>query len=67
MLMRRLALVALLQSSLGDCDDYRRLLLSDVTKHLSCADRRALRHLARVELQRPDLSEENALSFLGEP
>lgn len=57
----------LLQSSLGDCADYRRQLLHDVQQNLTCADRRALRHLARIELQRPDFSEENALSFLGEP
>jgi hypothetical protein len=57
----------LLQSSLGDCADYRRQLQHDVAQSLTCADRRALRHLARVELQSPDLTEENTLAFLAEP
>lgn len=57
----------LLQSSLGDCKAYRRQLQGEVAGRLSCADRRALRHLASVELGRPDLSEAGALSFLGEP
>ena len=57
----------LLSSSLGDCDAYRRDLRRRVQQNLTCADRRALRHLATVELGRPDLTEEDALSFLGEP
>jgi len=57
----------LLQSSLGDCAAYRRALQRDVAQNLTCADRRALRHLARVELQKPEFSEESALSFLSEP
>lgn len=57
----------LLQSSLGDCADYRRQLRHDVEPKLTCADRRALRHLARVELARPDFTEEDTLSFLSEP
>jgi hypothetical protein len=57
----------LLQSSLGDCDGYRRQLLSVVAQKLTCADHRALRHLAAVELGRPDFTEEDTLSFLGEP
>lgn len=57
----------LLQSSLGDCADYRRQLQRDVAQNLTCADRRALRHLAHVELHKPDFVEENALAFLGEP
>jgi hypothetical protein len=57
----------LFQSSLGDCADYRRQLQHDLAQALTCADRRALRHLARVELKRPDLTDENALSFLAEP
>ncbi len=55
----------LLDSSLGDCSNYRRRLQSELRDHLSCADRRALRHLARVELAQPDLSDDDALSFLG--
>jgi hypothetical protein len=57
----------LLVSSLGDCDDYRRQLERTVGQNASCADRRALRHLARVELGRSDFSEADALAFLGEP
>ena len=57
----------LLQSSLGDCADYRRQLQHDLAQRLTCADRRALRHLARVELKRPDLTDEDALSFLADP
>jgi hypothetical protein len=57
----------LLQSSLGDCAAYRRRVRDQVAGHLSCADRRALRHLASRELGRPDLSEAAALSYLGEP
>lgn len=57
----------LLQSSLGDCSAYRRRVRDEVAGHLSCADRRALRHLASRELGRPDLSEATALSYLGEP
>jgi hypothetical protein len=57
----------LLQSSLGDCADYRRQLQREVAQNLTCADRRALRHLARVELRKPDLTDEAAISFLAEP
>lgn len=57
----------LLVSSLGDCDDYRRQLERTVAQNTSCADRRALRHLARVELGRSDFSEADALAFLAEP
>lgn len=56
----------LLGSSLGDCHDYRRGLQREVAQNLSCADRRALRHLATVELNRSDLTEADALAFLGE-
>lgn len=56
----------LLGSSLGDCHDYRRRLQGEVAQNLSCADRRALRHLATVELNRADLTEADALAFLGE-
>jgi hypothetical protein len=55
----------LLVSSLGDCDDYRRHLKREVARNLTCADRRALRHLADVELDRSDFSEADALAFLG--
>lgn len=57
----------LMQSSLGDCGAYRRRVRDEVAQRLSCADRRALRHLASAELGRPDLSEAAALSYLGEP
>jgi len=56
----------LLGSSLGDCHDYRRRLQGEVAQNLSCADRRALRHLATAELNRSDLTEADALAFLGE-
>jgi hypothetical protein len=55
----------LLQSSLGDCQGYRRELERQVADNPSCADRRALRHLAVVELDRPDFSEADTLAFLG--
>jgi hypothetical protein len=57
----------MLVSSLGDCDDYRRQLAHEVAQNPSCADRRALRHLATVELNRSDFSEADALAFLGAP
>jgi hypothetical protein len=57
----------LLQSSLGDCADYRRQLKHEVAQNLTCADRRALRHLARIELQAPDSTDEDVLSFLAAP
>jgi hypothetical protein len=57
----------LLRSSLGDCAAYRRRVRDEVAEHLSCADRRALRHLAARELGRPDLSDAAVLSYLGEP
>lgn len=56
----------LLQSSLGDCHDYRRRLQAEIGPNLSCADRRALHHLATVELHRPELSEAETLAFLAE-
>ena len=57
----------LLQSSLGDCRGYRRQVLSEVRARLSCADRRALRHVASKELDRPELSDDDVLSFLASP
>jgi hypothetical protein len=55
----------LLQSSVGDCGAFRRELVSQVQGRLSCADRRALRHLASAELQRPELGDAELLAFLG--
>jgi hypothetical protein len=57
----------LLQSSVGDCGAYRRRLRDEVAAQLSCADRRALRHLVSRELGRPELSEAAALAYLAEP
>jgi hypothetical protein len=57
----------LLRSSLGDCDAYRQRLATALGARLTCADRRALRHLADRELAQRDLSAEQALSFLASP
>jgi hypothetical protein len=57
----------LLRSSLGDCDAYRQQLATALRPRLSCADRRALRHLAEHELAQRDLSNEQALTFLASP
>jgi hypothetical protein len=57
----------LVQSSLGDCSTYRSELSAELRPKLSCADRRALRHLATRELGRPELSDDETLSFLGSP
>ena len=57
----------LLQSSLGDCSAYRGRVRDEVARKLSCADRRALRHLASAELGQPQLSEAAVLSYLGDP
>jgi hypothetical protein len=57
----------LLGSSLADCGDYRRELARQLGQsELSCADRRALRHLAEVELGRPELDHEATLAYLVE-
>jgi len=55
----------LFQSSLGDCRGFRRRLAAELGSDLSCADRRLLGHLARVELARPGLSEAEVLAFLA--
>jgi hypothetical protein len=57
----------LVQSSLGDCSAYRSRLVAELRSQLSCADQRALRHLATRELGRPQLSDDETLSFLGSP
>jgi hypothetical protein len=57
----------LLRSSLGDCDTYRQQLTTELRPRLTCADRRALRHLVERELGQHDLSDEQALTFLASP
>lgn len=57
----------LLRSSLGDCDTYRQELATALRSRLTCADRRALRHLADRELGQHDLSDQQALTFLASP
>jgi hypothetical protein len=54
------------RSSLGDCSAFRRQLATELAPRLSCADRRALRHLAQTELERPSLNEAEVLAFLAE-
>jgi hypothetical protein len=55
----------LLRSSLGDCGAYRQQLATALGPRLSCADRRALRHLAGQELGQHGLTDEQALAFLA--
>lgn len=57
----------LFKSSLGDCSGFRRRLATELATELSCADRRLLGHLARVELAQPGLSEAQVLAFLASP
>lgn len=57
----------LLRSSLGDCSAYRADLVGELRPSLSCADQRALRHLAARELGRPAATEQETLTFLGAP
>jgi hypothetical protein len=57
----------LLRSSLGDCDAYRQQLATELRPRLTCADRRALRHLTEHELGQHGSSDEQALSFLASP
>lgn len=57
----------LFRSSLGDCSAFRRRLATELAPRLSCADRRALAHLARVELGQPELGARDALAFLASP
>jgi hypothetical protein len=55
----------LLGSSLGDCSAYRAELAAAVAPSLTCADRRALRHLAARELDRPAATDAEILAFLA--
>ena len=55
----------LLGSSLGDCSAYRAELAAGLAPRLTCADRRALRHLAARELDRPAASDAELLAFLA--
>lgn len=58
----------LLVSSVGDdCDAYRRELAEELRGKLTCADRRALKHLADVELGKPELDVTATLAWLGTP
>jgi hypothetical protein len=57
-----------LVSSVGDdCDAYRRELARELQGKLTCADRRALTHLAQVELHQATLDDAATLAWLGEP
>ena len=58
---------ALIQSSLGNCDDYRKKLAAELAGGLGCADQRALQHLATEELQDPSLRSDAVLSWLAGP
>lgn len=55
----------LLRSSLGDCSAYRARLAAEIEPRLTCADSRALRHLARQELAQPELSDLELLRWLA--
>jgi hypothetical protein len=55
----------LLGSSVGDCGKFRRELATRLLPQLSCADQRALRHLASQELARPDASTAELLDWLA--
>lgn len=57
----------LLGSSLGDCDAYRQKISSELRPSLSCADRRALRHLAQSELGNRELDDGAVMDFLASP
>jgi hypothetical protein len=54
-------------SSLGSCENYRRQLVGELPSPLTCADQRALRHLALAELNEPTASHEKVLSWLAAP
>jgi hypothetical protein len=56
----------LLGSSVGDCSAYRAELAARLAPRLTCADRRALRHLAARELDRPEASDAELLGFLAQ-
>ena len=58
---------ALLRSSLGNCDDYRKKLAAELSGGLGCADRRALQHLATEELHDRSLKSDAVLSWLAAP
>jgi hypothetical protein len=57
----------LLGSSLGDCDAYRKTLSNELRTRLSCADHRALRHLAQREMSDGEMSDEGVMDFLASP
>jgi hypothetical protein len=54
-------------SALHSCEHFRRQLLSELSSPLTCADQRALRHLALEELNEPSASHEKVLSWLAAP
>lgn len=54
-------------SSMGSCNDYRRELATGLRAALTCADRRALRHLAIEELGQPNADSDAVLGWLGAP
>jgi hypothetical protein len=56
----------LLGSSLGDCRAYRRGLRQKLAAPLSCADERALRHLAAEELGQPRAHAPATLDWLSD-
>jgi hypothetical protein len=56
----------LLQSSMGACVDYRQSVRERVGSHLSCADHRALQHLAGRELG-SSMTDSAVLDFLAAP
>jgi hypothetical protein len=58
---------ALLRSSLGNCDGYRKKLAAELAGALGCSDRRALQHLATEELHDPSLRSDAVLSWLAGP
>jgi hypothetical protein len=57
----------LFRSSLGNCGAFRQQLARQLAGALSCADQRSLRHMARVELGRAELSARETLAFLETP
>ncbi len=58
---------ALLRSSLGNCDDYRKRLAAELPRRLGCPDQSALQHLATDELHEPSLTSDAVLSWLAAP
>jgi hypothetical protein len=55
----------LLGSSVHDCGAYRAQLAAQLEPRLTCADRRALQHLAETELARPTATETETLAWLA--